>query len=419
MTEHLAGDTLTVPARPAAAARVKAAALMQQMRANPMLAPFVPRAKAKDPAPTAGSAALFGLAGLMPAPIGPTGLAPAGIGGGAVDPAGHAAAQGGAVDRPAERIGGRAKGRLGARFSEKLPDALRPTRLMPALRSYSGVRHRESRRAEGPATLGRIGALEVRLARSAAEVRRAQRLRYEVFYEEMSATPAAAARLARRDFDTFDAICDHILVLDHDAGRTVLGRHEPKVVGTYRLLRQEVAARHGGFYTAGEFDIGPLLARHPGRRFLELGRSCVLAPYRTKRTVELLWHGVWAYARRHGIDVMFGCASLEGTDPAALARPLAFLHHFAPADPEWRVPALAHRATAMDGLPREAVDVRAAMGDLPPLIKGYLRLGAQIGESAVIDHQFGTTDVFIVLPVERISPRYLDHFGINAERHAA
>ncbi|MCS0495096.1 GNAT family N-acetyltransferase [Ancylobacter mangrovi] len=290
---------------------------------------------------------------------------------------------------------------------------------MPALRSYSGLRHRESRRDPGPVTLGRIGALEVRLATTAADVRRAQRLRYEVFYEEMSAIPAAAARLARRDFDHFDAICDHLLVLDHEDCRMVRGKRVPRVVGTYRLLRQEIADRHGGFYTAGEFDIGPLIARHPHRRFLELGRSCVLRPYRTKRTVELLWHGIWAYVRRHGIDVMFGCASLEGTDIAALARPLSFLHHFAPADAEWSAAALAHNMVAMDLVASEALDAKAALVELPPLIKGYLRLGAQIGRGAVVDRQFGTTDVLIVLPVERINPRYLDHFGVNAERHAA
>lgn len=309
--------------------------------------------------------------------------------------------------------------KFGPKLAEKFADGFKPARIIPALRSYSGVRHRTSRTPGAPLTLGRIGSLEVRLARTAAEVRRAQRLRYEVFYEEMSATPAAAARLARRDFDAFDTICDHVLVLDHDAGRVVFGRHEPKVVGTYRLLRHDVAARHGGFYTAGEFDIGPMLARHPGRRFMELGRSCVLAPYRGKRTVELLWAGVWAYARHHGIDVMFGCASLEGVDPDALARPLAFLHHYAPTDAEWSAPALPGCATRMDRLAKEAVDVKAALSELPPLIKGYLRLGAQIGEGAVIDHQFGTTDVFIVLPIERINPRYMDHFGVNAERHAA
>ena len=311
---------------------------------------------------------------------------------------------------------------LAPHFAEpmrRMASPLAPSRLMPALRSYSGLRHRETRMEPGPRSLGRIGSLEVRLAHSAADVRRAQRLRYEVFYQEMSALPTAAARLARRDFDGFDAICDHLLVVDHESTLMVRGRRVPRVVGTYRLLRQEIANRHGGFYTAGEFDIGPLLARHPHRRFLELGRSCVLAPYRTKRTVELLWHGIWAYIRQHRIDVMFGCASLEGTDPAALARPLAFLHHFAPSEPEWRARALPGRAAAMDGVTKDELDAKRALGELPPLIKGYLRLGAQIGQDAVVDRQFGTTDVLIVLPIERIDPRYLGHFGLNGERYAA
>jgi putative hemolysin len=267
--------------------------------------------------------------------------------------------------------------------------------------------------------LGRIGPLEVRLATTAREIRRAQKLRFKVFYEEMSAVPSGAARLSRRDVDAFDAICDHLLVLDHDVKAGPFRPAKPKVVGTYRLLRQEVADRHRGFYTTGEYDISPLLKSHPGSRFLELGRSCVLKPYRNKRTVELLWHGIWAYVLHHRIDVMIGCASLEGTDPKKLALPLSFLHHYAAAPAEWQARALPHRYTAMDLLPKEAVDPRAALHELPPLIKGYLRLGAAFGAGAVIDRQFGTTDVLVILPVSAINPRYIDHFGPAANRHAA
>lgn len=294
-----------------------------------------------------------------------------------------------------------------------------PQKLVTDLRAYSGIRHRDA----VPSTpedvvLGRLGSLEVRLARTAADVRRAQRLRYKVFYEEMSALPDAAARLARRDMDSFDTICEHILVLDHDAGKIVLGRRKPKVVGTYRLLRQEVARRHGGFYTQGEFDVNGIIAAHPDLRFLELGRSCVLKPYRNKRTVELLWHGVWTYILRNKIDVMFGCASLEGTDPAALALPLSFLHHNALAPEEWRARAVAGRRVAMDRLPKSEISPKAALQALPPLVKGYLRLGGFVGDGAVVDRQFGTTDVLIILPVSVISPRYVEHFGPTANRHA-
>lgn len=286
-----------------------------------------------------------------------------------------------------------------------------------------GLAARPFARAAGLAdegTLGRIGSLEVRLARSAFEIREAQALRYRVFYEEMAAVADIRTLATRRDADRFDAICDHLLVLDHDDLRTRrFGRAQPRIVGTYRLLRQDQAERHGGFYSAGEFDVEPLLARHPALRFLELGRSCVLPPYRNKRTMELLWHGIWAYVLRHGMDVMIGCASLEGTDPDRLAMPLSFLHHFATPAPEWDVHALPGRAVPMDRVARDEIDPRAALHALPPLVKGYLRLGASVGRSAVVDRQFGTTDVLIVLPVSAISERYVNYYGTDASRHAS
>jgi L-ornithine Nalpha-acyltransferase len=180
-----------------------------------------------------------------------------------------------------------------------------------------------------------------------------------------------------------------------------------------------MAERHGGFYAEREFDIAPLLAAHPEKRFLELGRSCVLAPFRNRRTVELLWHGIWTYVLHHGIDVMFGCASLEGTDPSRLALPLSFLHHHAGADGAWATKALPDRLVTMNRLAPAAIEPKRALHALPPLLKGYMRLGAMIGEGAVIDLQFGTTDVLVILPVERISDRYIGHFGIEAERYAA
>jgi L-ornithine Nalpha-acyltransferase len=288
--------------------------------------------------------------------------------------------------------------------------------IVPVLKAYSGFRIAKPAVSESLRTLGRLGALEVRLARNAGEIRRAQKLRYRVFYREMSAVPDAASFLSQRDVDPFDAVCDHLLVVDHAAPRL---RRSPPVVGTYRLLRQEIADRQSGFYSAGEFDIDALLSRHGERRFLELGRSCVLAPYRNKRTVELLWHGIWTYVLAHRIDVMIGCASLEGTDPDRLALPLSFLHHYARAPEPWRATALPRRYVELNRMPKSAVNPKAALQSLPPLIKGYLRIGAFVGDGAVVDRQFGTTDVLIVLPVAGINSRYVDHFGPGAERHAA
>jgi putative hemolysin len=288
--------------------------------------------------------------------------------------------------------------------------------LLPGLR-----RGRLHSAGEGPRQalepLGRLGSLEVRLARTQRDIHEAQRLRFKVFYGEMSATPDFATSVARRDRDRFDGACEHLLVTDHNRSAG-LSRKSP-VVGTYRMLRQEIAQRGSGFYGDGEFAVSELVARHAGLRFLELGRSCVLPSYRNKRTVELLWQGIWTYVQQHRMDVMIGCASLEGTDPDSLAVPLSFLHHYARAPQEWRTSARTARYVEMRRLPKGAFDPKVALRFLPPLIKGYLRLGAYVGDGAVIDRQFGTTDVLIVLPVSAIHGRYIDHFEGMATRRAA
>ncbi len=268
------------------------------------------------------------------------------------------------------------------------------------------------------APLGRLGTLEVHLARDADDVRRAQHLRYQVFHCERAAKASAEERRRRYDTDAFDAVCDHLLVVDTGGG----ARHPSRgarVVGTYRLLRQEIAARHGGFYSAAEFDVAALIARHPHLRFLELGRSCVAVPYRNRRTVELLWHGIWRYVLMHRIDAMFGCASFEGTNLETLAPALSYLHHFAAAEAQWQAHARPGRHAAMDRVGVDAVDAQAVWRGLPALIKGYLRLGARVGSGAVIDRHFRTTDVLMTLPVAAIDRRYIAYFGAAAERHAA
>lgn len=269
-------------------------------------------------------------------------------------------------------------------------------------------------------TLGRIGSLEVRMARNFKEVKKAQRLRYEVFYEEMSATADTHTIATRRDADPFDAYCDHLLVVDHASlKRNKLGRLKPEIVGTYRLLRQDVAEQHSGFYTSGEYNLRQIIETNPGKRFLELGRSCVLKPYRNKKTVELLWHGIWSYVLRHNIDVMIGCASIEGTNPDALAQQLSFLHHNARAPEQWRVRAVEDRYVEMNRIPADQINAKAALRALPPLVKGYLRLGAFIGDGAVVDHQFGTTDVLIIMPVSELNTRYVNYYGADASRYSS
>ncbi|MGB7125886.1 MAG: GNAT family N-acyltransferase [Methylovirgula sp.] len=281
-----------------------------------------------------------------------------------------------------------------------------------AIIEFPQKRREES--ASLPRILGRCGTFEIRLANTKNEIREAQRLRYKVFYEEGGAIAQPRAAFVRRDLCRFDKICDHLLVID-TAARNSFGRSKPKVVGTCRLLRGEVAQSHGGFYSAGEFDIAPLLRRHARQRFLELGRSCVHPKYRSKRVIELLWRGLWIYARRHNIDVLIGCASLPGTSPPALALPLSFLHHCASADPEWQVRPRDGRVVPMAILDKAAIDPRQAIAALPPLLKAYVRMGAKFGDGAVVDPAFGTVDVFTTMPVKEIEARYVAYFGDPGE----
>ena len=251
------------------------------------------------------------------------------------------------------------------------------------------------------ASLDRSAALEVRLATSPREVEEAQRLRYDIFYREMSAKPSPEMAASGRDFDEYDPICDHLLVVDHDEG----GR----IVATYRLMTSEGAARSKGFYTSGEYDISAMLRARAGQKLLELGRSCVLKPYRTGPTMQLLWRGLLVYLLRNDIALMFGCASLPGTDPNALALQLSYLYHFHLTPEAERVRALPERYVSMNLMAKGDIDEAEALRALPPLIKGYVRTGSTVGDGAVIDHQFGTTDVFVYFPVAGVNPRWLKH----------
>lgn len=257
--------------------------------------------------------------------------------------------------------------------------------------------------------LHRVGQLDVRLAVSEAEVAAAQALRYQIFYEEMGARPTPRMAALRRDVDDHDAVCDHLLVVDHGLYGV------PHVVGTYRLLRQDVAMAHGGFYSAHEYDLSPLIAQSaPGRQLLELGRSCVAPAWRNSTTITLLWRGIASYLQQHGIGHLFGCASLPGADPLLHAAELSWLYHNHLAPSELRARAWDTNHVAMDRLPAASIDGRAASRALPPLVKGYLRVGAMVGDGGFVDRQFNTVDVFVVMPVDRITSRYAGRFvGAN------
>ena len=252
----------------------------------------------------------------------------------------------------------------------------------------------------------KTGTQEIRLATSMDEVHAAQALRYRVFYDEMGAQPDEAMRETRRDFDPLDDTCDHLLVVD-----------KGQVVGTYRIMRRCHAARAGHFYSSTEYDIDAITSFDG--EIMELGRSCVDAAYRDRYTMQLLWRGLAEYVEKHGVDLMFGCASLPGTDPANIGAELTYLyyHHMAP--PELRARALDHLYTDMRRVPVDTIDPKRTLASLPPLLKGYLRVGGFIGDGAVVDHQFNTTDVCIVVKTDLISERYSKHYDLNARTSSA
>ena len=249
--------------------------------------------------------------------------------------------------------------------------------------------------------------LIVRLADSERELAAAQELRYRIFYTNMGAKPTAEMRRLERDFDEFDPFCDHLLIIDRAQGRGA-----PKVVGTYRLLRSTRAEAAGGYYTAGEFDLSAL-DRYPGEH-LELGRSCVDPDYRQGSVLQLLWKGIADYLVAHEISLMFGCASFPGTNLAEMSQALSYLDAHHAAFPEWRPRAHADRYVSMARLPKDAIDLRAAMREIPPLIKGYLRVGGVIGDGAVIDPEFNTVDVCLIVESQLVPAKYVRHYTATA-----
>ncbi len=249
----------------------------------------------------------------------------------------------------------------------------------------------------------RAGNLGVRLAATPDEIDAALALRYRVFFQEMGAAADAEALRTERDRDEFDAVADHLLVIDHSIGPGPEG-----VVGTYRMVQPDAAAAVGRFYSEAEYDIS-LITSFPGRA-LELGRSCVDVSHRGRAVMQLLWRGIAAYVFHNQIDLIFGCASLPGTDPDALAVELTYLyeHHLAP--PALRARARADRYVEMRRVGIESFDPRRVNQALPPLIKGYLRIGGFIGDGAVVDPQFNTTDVAVILKTDLVTDKYYRHY---------
>ncbi len=227
-------------------------------------------------------------------------------------------------------------------------------------------------------------------ARSEADVRAAQRLRWQVFHEEMGAHLRSPEHGV--DQDRFDELCDHLLVRDTRTG---------EVIGTYRILNALQAEKAGGFYSDGEFDLSRLT--HLRSQVMEVGRACVHPKYRSGAAIAVLWAGLAEYIRSHHVQYLMGCASISMADgghaAAALYRQLERDHG---APPEWRV--FPHCA-----LPLGALDDGREV-EVPPLIKAYLRVGAYVCGAPAWDPDFNTADCLLLLPTDAMDHRYSRHF---------
>ncbi len=248
------------------------------------------------------------------------------------------------------------------------------------------------------------GTLEARLARCEVDIEAAQRLRYEVFYEECGAKPDETVARLKRDISPIDNFCDVLLVIDHARDR---------IVGTYRFMLREAAQQYGGYYTASEFEIDKIL-NYPGQ-IMELGRSCVHKDYRTRPTMQLLWRGIGAYIQLNQVTLCFGCASFIGTDVSKYQQALAYLYHYHLAPPEIRSRVLPAYYQEMNLIPKNKIDLKQAMKQLPPLIKGYLRLGGYVGDGAFVDYDFNSIDVCIIVKRETVTERYSQRYSPQSE----
>lgn len=240
---------------------------------------------------------------------------------------------------------------------------------------------------------------EVRVAKGAADLRAAQRLRYEVFVAELGGDGPLVDHAERLERDRFDPYCAHVILID----RARDAAPEDQVVGVYRVMTEDGAAQAGQFYCADEYDLAPLLSS--GRRVLELGRSCLHKDYRGGAAIYHLWNGLARFTLERRIEVLFGVASFHGTDVTALAGPLANLHHRYLAPPDLRVRTQPAHYQSLDLMPANKVDRVRAMRETPALIKGYLRLGGFVGDGAFVDHAFNTVDICLVLDTARMNPR--------------
>ncbi|WP_327267484.1 GNAT family N-acetyltransferase [Streptomyces sp. NBC_01218] len=251
-------------------------------------------------------------------------------------------------------------------------------------------------RAAAPSGPSQPSAYHLSLAAGPEDVRAAQRLRYQVFAGELGARLTGPG--TGLDGDGFDAFCDHLLVRETATGH---------VVATYRILPPERARAAGRLYAESEFDLSRLAPLRDD--LVEVGRSCVHPAHRDGAVIALIWAGLARYMERTGHTWLAGCCSIplsDGGIQAARAWEAVRTRHLAPEE-HWVTP---HRLWAGTSATSGPLPAAAARTDLPPLLRGYLRLGAQVCGSPAYDPEFDCADLYVLLSMRRTDPRYLRHF---------
>ena len=243
---------------------------------------------------------------------------------------------------------------------------------------------------------------DVKLAESRSEIKLAQKLRYKVFFSERIHSPILNIGNFRRDSDKFDNYADHIIVKFRKNKFS-----KTRVIGTYRLLKQSVAEKKSGFYSCDEFNLDNLLNSKIYNNMLELSRSCISQKFRNKNVLKLMWNEIYRYINKNNIDALFGTASFLDTNINKIEDQLIYLNNNHKMSDNIKVNALANYKVKVDY--EKQIDINLKLiSKLPTLIKAYLKFNASIGEGAVVDNRFKTTDVFVFLPIEEINKDYIN-----------
>lgn len=242
----------------------------------------------------------------------------------------------------------------------------------------------------------------VRLASSQADYDAVYRLRYDVFVQEYGVQGPTVNPSLCYEKDEFDSFCDHLILIDK--------KMQPEqVVGLYRLISGDRLPSGGRFYTEQEFDISNLYTSN--KRLLELSRSCIHPNYRSSIALFCLWRGVLNYVEHHKIDLLFGVASLYGTNIDDLRAPLSYLHQNHLAPKELRPKATGETAVFQHETSQLSSSTNEAIIKIPTLIKSYLRFGSFVGDGAFIDHDFNTTDICMVIDAHKANAESLKNLS--------